>query len=135
MTKERLKEYKWIQKNIKNLTETLEELRSQAECKSPRLSSEPKGNYKTLDQIPKLIAEIEEVENELQIKLRQAYELLTEIEDCISALPEKEKCLMRLRYIHDKRWKDICVEMSYSLEQVHRIHRSTLKYMSATNLE
>jgi len=130
MTKEQLQEYKWIQKNIKNLTETLEELRSQAECKSPVLSDEPKGSYQSFDQIPRLVSNIVEVEENLIEKLKQSYELLGKIEDCISILNEKEKHLLRLRYVNCMPWKDICINMSYSRRQVNRIHSKALVKIS-----
>lgn len=126
MTKARLKEYKWIRKNIESLELTLAEIRMKAECKSPTLSDMPKTQGDR-DKVSSLVALIIDTEDMISDKLNQAYILLTEIENAIEPLPEREKLLMRLRYVQFKSWEQIAVEMSYSWTQTHQIHASTLR--------
>ena len=126
MTKAKLKEYKWVRKNIESLESTLAEIRMKAECQSPTLSDMPKSKGDK-DKVSSLVALIMDTEQMIAEKLNQAYILLSDIENAIEPLPEREKLLMRLRYIHFKSWEQIAVEMSYSWTQTHQIHASTLR--------
>ena len=38
-----------------------------------------------------------------------------------------ERLLLRLRYINDYKWEDICEEMNISNSQIHRVHLRALK--------
>lgn len=128
MDKSDLREYWWKRKNIERLTETLEELKALRACQSPRLSDEPRSTgFK--DKIGDLVIKLDEVEAKLVVLLAEAYEALKKIEDAIEALPEREKLLMRLRYIHFKEWTEIAVEMHYGWTQIHHIHSNCLRMM------
>lgn len=51
----------------------------------------------------------------------------TQIEKRIRALSdENEAEVLRLRYIKNKKWEEIALEMGYSWKQIHRIHSSAL---------
>ena len=128
MTKAKLKEYKWVRKNIESLESTLAEIRMKAECQTPTLSDMPKSQGDK-DKVSSLVALIMDTEQMIAEKLHQSYVLLTDIEKAIEPLPEREKLLMRLRYIHFKTWEQIAVEMKYSWPQIHQIHAATLRIM------
>ena len=50
-----------------------------------------------------------------------------QIEKSIQALSdESEAEVLRLRYIKNKKWEEIALEMGYSWKQIHRIHSSAL---------
>lgn len=52
----------------------------------------------------------------------------TQIEKSIRALSdENEAEVLRLRYIKNKKWEEIALEMGYAWAQIHRIHSSALK--------
>ena len=132
MTKERLKEYKWIKDNIENLTETLAELRGESECKSPMLSDMPRTTAERFDAIPELIVRISEVEDVLKQKIIEACNLLEEIERAIEKLPERERLLIRMRYISRKEWEHISDEMNYSTQMIFNIHKGALDILEKT---
>lgn len=127
MTKQQLNEYRWIQKNIRALNETLEELRGKAEPQSPTMTDEPRSTIERFDKIPELVVLINETEAMLIEKIKEAHVALEVIEETINNLPERERCLMRLRYICCKSWEEICIEMDYARQHVHRIHKKTLE--------
>ncbi len=126
MTKERLKNYLWIKKNIKNLMETLEEIESQGQIKSPTISDQPKTTIREFDKIGNVVARKSEIEETLKEKILEGQDVLKEIEECIETLPENERCLMRLRYIKGVKWEKICVEMNYSWSYLHSLHNKIL---------
>lgn len=51
------------------------------------------------------------------------------IEDVIEGLPEREKYLMRLRYIQGCRWETICYKMNYEWRHIHRLHSNILNQL------
>ena len=49
------------------------------------------------------------------------------IERSIRTVPdENESEVLRLRYLKDKQWEEIALEMGYSWQHVHRIHGKAL---------
>lgn len=129
MDKAELREYWWKRKNIDRLVDTLEELRALRDCQSPRLSDEPRsGGVK--DKVGDLVVKLNEVECQLMQKLTESYEALSAIEEAIEALPEREKLLIRLRYIQFKDWPEVCVLMNYGWSQTHTIHRKALRLLN-----
>jgi RNA polymerase sigma factor (sigma-70 family) len=51
---------------------------------------------------------------------------LIEIEQAIECLEPRERTLVRLYYMEGLTWEEVCVEMSYSWRQIHRIHARVL---------
>ncbi len=125
MTKERLQEYRWIRKNINTLIDTLTELEAKAGCQSPRLSDEPRVAGIS-DQVGEAASTIADTRLLLYKKIKAGQKMLEAIEAAIEILPEREKYLVRLRYISGHSWESICVEMNYSWKQTHRIHANAL---------
>ena len=126
MTKKELKEYVWIQDNIKELEERLFEIETQATKCTTTLSDMPKGSG-TQDKIGNHVVETVAISNMINRELARGRKKMVEIEQAIDGLDEREKRLMRLRYIKGVRWEEICVEMSYSWMQIHRIHADVLR--------
>lgn len=127
MTKEELKEYVETKREIKIIEEKIECLESKkTSIKSMIIDDMPKPEPEQ-DRLGELIGEIEELielYNEKQIKLMKQQ---IEIEKCIDKLDSSlERNIMRLRYLESMKWEKICVEVNYSWENVHRIHRKIL---------
>lgn len=127
MTKEELKEYIETKREIKIIEEKIECLESKkTSIKSMIIDDMPKPEPEQ-DRLGQLIGEIEELidlYNEKQIKLMKQQ---IEIENCIDKLDNAlERNIMRLRYLESMKWEKICVEVNYSWENVHRIHRKIL---------
>lgn len=79
------------------------------------------------------MAKIIEVKEEINRQLQQSYELVARIERAIDKLPEREKYLIRARYLDGKSWEQIAVDMNYSWRQVHYIHSNALKLLASEN--
>jgi RNA polymerase sigma factor (sigma-70 family) len=126
MTKYDLMQYQWILKNIEKLEEKLLEIDTQLQRITTRYTLVSVSRTGSRDVMGELIVKKIEVEEEINRKLQESYRKLREIERVIEKLDEKEKLLMRLRYIYGKSWGEICDEMNYSWKQIHRIHKQAL---------
>lgn len=127
MTKEELKGYIETKREIKIIEEKIEYLKSKkTSIKSMIIDDMPKPEPEQ-DRLGELLGEIEELielYNGKQIKLMKQQ---IEIENCIDKLDNAlERNIMRLRYLESMKWEKICVEVNYSWENVHRIHRKIL---------
>ena len=61
-----------------------------------------------------------------QQKVAELGAALIEIEQAIECLEPRERTLVRLYYMEGLTWEEVCVEMSYSWRQIHRIHAKAL---------
>lgn len=128
MTKERLKAYKDIKKERDDLKQRVQKLNAQLyKMRAQRLDGMPRGgsgeNYVTeelIDTKAKL----------LEMLTEKLVELDTEciaVESAIKKLKPRERLLVRLHYFDGRTWEQVCVDMTYSWSQVHRIHAKALK--------
>ena len=127
MTKEELKGYIETKREMEIIEEKIEYLESKKTgIKSMIIDDMPKPEPEQ-DRLGELLGEIEELielYNKKQIKLMKQQ---IEIEKCIDKLDNAlERNIMRLRYLQSMKWENICVEVNYSWENVHRIHRKIL---------
>jgi len=125
MTKNELKQYMWIQQNIKYLKDKLLEFETTATNTNTRLDDMPKGSP-SKDKLERIVCKIIEVQEEINKEVIRGYNKIKEIEDSISSLEEREKQIVRLRYFEGLKWEKICVEMNYSWRQIHYIHNDIL---------
>ena len=128
MTKERLKAYKDMKKEHRDLELRIAEIDEKLQrARSQRMDGMPRSgsgeNYvreELLDTKDALLKEYQAKEAEL------AAELLA-IEQAIDTLEPRERLLMRLHYIDGQTWEQVCISMTYSWTQVHRIHGAALE--------
>lgn len=90
------------------------------------ISNEPRSPN-VEDKMSKVVAEMADIESLMNNIIKESFKSLIDIEKAVKVLPEREKYLIRARYIDCKRWEEICVDMNYSWMQVHRIHSEALK--------
>lgn len=131
MTKKQLQEHFWLRQNIKKLEEKLLELETEAKRVTAvysKTKSSGKGSSK--DRMGDIVAKIVDIQEQINELTVQAYEKMIEIEKAILALPNRERYLIRLRYIEGLSWYEIMAEMHYSWRQVHYIHSEALKLLS-----
>lgn len=134
MTKEQLRAYRDIKlelnilkDTIKNLEATLYGPRSQQLDGMPRSGSSKKGGpfedlaAKRLEAIQLYYEKAESLEADL-----------LKIEEAIEVLGPKERTLIRLYYLDGLTWEQVCVKMSYSWRQIHRIHGKALEILKTT---
>lgn len=127
ITKERLKEYTWIKENIKNLEDRLLEIDTRLTKSTSSINDDVVTTTKDNDKFTNLIHDRILIENEMKVEICKGYREMQFIEDTIRKLPEREKLLMRLRYINGHKWETICVKMNYEWRQIHTIHSNILK--------
>ncbi len=135
MTKLELREYQWIQRNIKKLRNRLEYIQSLATKNTTQLQRVPiRSLGSTSDIVGNTIAEyaeeITELQQEIMNQLRKACAEENRIERAIQTLPAREMYLIRARYIEMRSWEQIAVDMSYEWAHVHRIHAGALRQLA-----
>lgn len=129
MTKKQLQEYYWLKKNIKKLEEKLLELETEAK-RVTTIYSKTKSRSPSKDRMGEIVAKIVDVQDQINELTVKAYEQAMAIENAILALPNRERYLIRLRYIECLSWYEIMDEMHYSWKQVHRIHAEALRLLA-----
>lgn len=132
MTKKDLQEYYWTKRNIEKLENRLLELETIATKQTTRIKNNAdartgSGDY---DRLGNIAIEIVELRAKIQEQLEIGYQVLLKIERAIEGLPEREKYLIRERYIERKSWEQICVDMKYEWAQIHRFHSEALKILA-----
>lgn len=128
MNKEELKRYVPLMKEAEELREQAEQLEEDIKSlKAVVVDGMPKGSTVN-DSIGNLVVRVDKMKRKYLRKYDEALCELYKIERCIEGLDdETERRLMRKRYIEDKHWEDICVDLHYEWAQVHRIHARVLK--------
>ena len=127
MTKEELREYRHIDKNIKLYREQIQVLQSEAQCMTARLKEICVDSSGEKDRLSGQIAKIIELKNRLYELEDRLLAQMKRIHIRFGCLPEREKNLMMLRYVKGMTWEQIAVEMGYAWRQIHRIHSMALK--------
>jgi len=126
MTKERLKQYRFLVLEAAQLEQELLEHLNSSYIGGTVFDGVPKSGGIS-DTVPKLAIGSIKLYAMLTAKKNEAVRLCKEIEECIAGLEPRERTLMRERYIFDKGWEEICVIIGYSWRQIHNIHARILK--------
>ena len=126
MTKERLRQHEWLMKNIQMLEDQLTELETRATSVTIQLKQDLICGSGCKDTMSDQVARIVDLKGKINQKLGQAYKLRMEIEEAIEVLPEREKLLVRLKYIKCMTWEQVAVEMGYTWQHTHKIHSLAL---------
>jgi len=132
MTKKDLQEYYWTQKSIAKLEQRIDELHALATRQTSRIKNDADsihgGGF--FDRQGEALAQLADLRSELLEQLQRSYEQQVRIEQAIKDLPEREKYLIRARYVERKSWEAICVDMNYSWPRIHEIHSGALKILA-----
>lgn len=127
MTKERLQQYRQLQRELRQIQDRIMEVESAMYSpRNQRLTGMPSA-HSAENVMEKLVDKHRELEALYQEKLMTITEELLAIEKAIAALDPTLRLLMRYRYVDGYRWEDICVRMNYSYQGVHKVHRKALK--------
>lgn len=119
--KRRLKSYTSLARERKQIEEQL--ARVEAAMTAPKaqvLDGMPKGSGGE-DYMTRLVAKHIELGEKYQEKLSNLADAMLDIEHLIEGLEPTERRLARYRYIDGMTWEEVCVAMSYSWRQVHRL--------------
>lgn len=129
MTKEELKQYQHIKRELEKLERTIQRINE--DLYSPRtsnLTGMPKSQLP--DGFNPADSWIEEKSEVLEMYARKKEELkaaLLAIENAIATLEPAERTVMRLHYIDGLKWEQVCVEAFCSWRTAHRYHARALE--------
>lgn len=130
MTKETLKAYKDLRQERDRLALMIEELEmTMYGPRSPRLDGMPHGGGENGGPIEGLAIKHDELIRLYQAKIDELTAAIKDIEAAIEPLPPRERTLIRLHYINGLTWEQVCIVMSYSWKQTHRIHSKALEML------
>ena len=127
MTKERLRAYQTIKKELEQLRNQIKEIEAALYYpKIQRITDMPAAPSSGKRQEDLAIYHLE-----LQDRYKAKIEALTAeqlaIEEKIEQLAPTMRMLIRHRYIEGLKWEEICCKMNYSWRQIHRLHAEALK--------
>lgn len=129
MTKEHLRVYRDIKLERDKLAQLIEEL--EGTIYSPRaqqFDAVPSGTlHQPHSEVESAAIRHAELLSKYRAKVAELTAALAEIESAIEVLEPRERTLIRLYYAQGLTWEEVCVAMSYSWRQIHRIHGAALE--------
>lgn len=128
MTKEQLRAYRAIRLERDNLLDMLGELETTIYSPAiPKLDPAPGGGRNGASPVEIAATKHDELRTRYLQKVAELEDAMAKVEAAIETLDHRDRALVRLYYIQGKTWEEVCVEMSYSWRQIHRIHSEVLK--------
>lgn len=130
MTKERLRNYQALKREKSQISAMIEELETAMYYPKPQnVTGMPSAPSPSGGATENMIVRHAELLERYQAKLAELTDELHAIEDAIAQLDSTERALLRWRYIEGLKWEEVCVRMSYSWQQTHRIHSRALQHL------
>ena len=124
--KSKLKRYRFIAREISDLLDERERLRSLAEKITPSLSFAPVHGANT-DKMAPVVANLIEVERYIEKRSKELLRARMEAEQLIDRLPdERHRAVLKSYYFSRRSWEECCVAVGYEWAQIHRIHSGAL---------
>ncbi len=94
------------------------------------LSGAPKAATPNPHSMENTIAKMVDLENEITEDIDALVDLKAEIMRRIKRVENTEyQAILELRYLYFKRWEEIAVEMSFSLQHLYRLHEKAVNYV------
>lgn len=126
--KEYLKGYYYLTLEAKRISERIDELRSLQTGSAIRYSDMPKAHNTEHDLSDDLIRIDREV-TRLIHKKAQAIDTYKEIEKAIESVEdERERAVLKYRYLDCMKWEEIAVTMHYTFRYVTMLHGLALQH-------
>ena len=128
--KDRLNSYTTLERERLQLSDQLARLQARLQPGGQNMDGMPKAPGAG-DSLANLVAERIDLEARYREKLLQLERAQADIENLIDSLEPTERTLARFRYLDGHTWEQVCLDMSYSWRQVHRIHGRLLDKLVA----
>ena len=131
MTKDDLKNYEFLRREVIRLRERLEEIDSRISSpKIPVINGMPHAPLQSSTSAQEdMLIKAMELRELYYTKLQEMQKRLYEVEMSISDLEPISRVLLRYRYLDGKTWEEICEKLDYSWAQVHRLHTKALEQL------
>ena len=123
MTKERLRQYCSLVREIDELKERIERLRAKCESGAIIITDTPRGGAP-----PDYMSELLDAISKLRIIESRLLSEMVAIEEYISQIQDSTtRMIFRYRYIQGMKWEDIADKVHYHVRYVKKIHSGQLK--------
>src|SRR5690606_7789663 len=107
--------------------EQIEKLRAMSINISRVMSTDNIRSQENRSRIEKILVKIIDLEREVTNDIDRLVDLKREIMQKIDAMEDANyKVLLTLRYLNFKTWEEIAVEMGYTFQWVHQLHKRAL---------
>ena len=126
MTKEELRRYSSIQRELANIARRLKALEENKGCHGMAYGDTPHQRGEPLSEAQRYVEKKETLEELYRKKYRILLEAQTAVENAIESLPPELRRLMRYRYLDGMTCEQVCVELPCSWDTFHRWHRKAL---------
>lgn len=126
MTKEELRRYSSIQRELADIARRLKALEENKGCHGMAYGDTPHQRGEPLSEAQRYVEKKETLEGLYRKKYRTLLEAQTAVENAIESLPPELRRLMRYRYLDGMTCEQVCVEMPCSWDTFHRWHRKAL---------
>jgi DNA-directed RNA polymerase specialized sigma subunit len=125
--KQYLRKIKWLDDFIKAKLDQVETLRSMATKVTPTLKDVNVQESLPQDKTAVIIHKIIELEEEINDSIDSLVDLKADVIRKIEVIENDEyKLLLTLRYLNFKTWEQIAVDMNFTFQWVHQIHKRAL---------
>lgn len=132
MTKDELREYRYIRLELEQCDRESARLYSIAERCVKCPSSVP-GFGRDRDPYPDIMDKLSDVQAQASALFCDLLVQRQRIETALGELSGRERCLMRARYIDGLGWKKIADMLGYSIDHTWKVHGCILKKMTDNN--
>lgn len=132
--KEYLLQAHYLDERITSKTQQIASLNELATRCTSTFSDMPKNPNHGGSRMEDCIIKIIELEEELKVDIEKLINLKKKIMEVIKSVPNLEyQTLLEKRYLCFITWEQISVDMSYSIQHIHRMHSAALKQIVVPN--
>ena len=134
--KSQLNSYRDLRAEHRQLTEELQRLEILMRApSSTNFDGMPRDGSGVSNPVERMVIKHVELEERYKQKVADLVDSQIVIENMIEDLEPTERRLARFRYIDGLTWEDVCVKISYSWMQTHRIHGRMLDKLVDAEME
>ena len=128
--KEYLMQYRALDRRIQGLTDERMRWEALARSCTPSYGGSG-GGTPSANKIPHAVEKITELEAEIDAEVDKLVELRREIERTIASVPsDVQRQVLEQRYLNQKKWEQIAVDMRIDLRWIYRLHGRALKNLT-----
>ena len=124
-----LREVRKVRVRMDRIKEHIDTLRSAAEY-GERIAHTGSGGSPTADKLPRIIARIEELTDELVSSALDYDVEVTLAEDAIDGLSESEQKIARARYIDGLSWRQVAERTHFSVGRCRNVNTDIVQKVS-----